>query len=161
VLPNRAEIRYPSRVQLVPVTEDGLRQTEDNLRVRLERITQALRDRPASPRPGEHCPQCDVRPFCDSYWVERSQLPSLPARNQKRPVDLEMLVTGVPTQAGFEASLANDQRVPVVFEEGCQAVFAPIALGERLRVLGAQLDATGAIELKLWTEVFHLAASSG
>src|SRR5207248_926500 len=49
VLPGRAEIRYPSRVQVVPVTEGGLRQTEEDLRGRIERITLSLRDRPASP----------------------------------------------------------------------------------------------------------------
>jgi hypothetical protein len=58
--------------------------------------------------------------------------------------------------AGFEGGLADDRKVPVVFEEGCQGIFGPIASGERLRVLGAQVDATGVIELKQWTEVFHL-----
>jgi CRISPR/Cas system-associated exonuclease Cas4 (RecB family) len=161
VLPGRTEIRYPNRTQVVTLTEDRLRQTEDDLRGRIEKMTHALSDRPASPRPGEYCPQCGVRRFCDSYWADRTRLPSLPARGQKRAIDVEMVVNGVPTPAGFEASLADNRKVPVVFEEGCQAVFAPVAPGERLRVLGVQVDSSGAFELKVWTEVFHLPSSSG
>jgi RecB family exonuclease len=157
VVPGRAEVRYPDRFVSVPIQEAFLVGVEEGLRHRVSAVAMALGSVPAKALLGEHCRHCDVRQFCDRYWVDRSAL--LPARTrgtgQDTPVDVEVTVVGEPSGSGFDALTGDATVFPVVFREDVALVHGPFAKGERLRILGARATEDGGLELKPWTEVFH------
>src|SRR5262249_27221463 len=98
----------------------------------------------APARPGELCRWCDVRQFCDAYWVAPFG----------KGTDVELRVAGEPTATGFPGQ-GSDGELAVVFTADVGRVQGPFRPDERVRILNARIDKR-VVELKAWTEVFHL-----
>jgi hypothetical protein len=154
--PVRAELRYPNRIKAVAVDAAGLDRVERELAERIERLRQELLASPAPARPGEHCPHCPVRSFCDAYWVGRTPGRGTARGAKPRSLDLEVRVAGAPTRTGFDAALSDGRTIRVVYEEGLWDLVGTFTAGGRLRLLGAHAESETAVELKPWTEAFRL-----
>jgi hypothetical protein len=142
--PSHMEVRYPGGVEAQRVDPTRLVDLETNLANRIHAARIALASIQGSAKPGEQCRWCDVRQFCDSYW----------ATPGKEPTDVELRVVGTPTETGFPAQEENGE-LAVVFTADVGRAQGPFRTGERLRVVNARRDNRG-IEVKSWTEVFHL-----
>ncbi len=157
ILPGRAEVRYPDRLIPVSLKEALLVEVEEELRRRVNAVATMLDSTPTQAILGEHCRLCDVRQFCDRYWADRSE--PLTCRSltpgQETYLDVEVTIVGEPSSNGFDAQTGEESVFPVVFRDDVAKVHGLFTKGERLRILGGQALEGGAIELRLWTEVFH------
>jgi hypothetical protein len=158
VIPNRAEVRYPDRFVPVSMEEALLVAVEEELRLRISVVATMLNSFPTQAVLGEYCRHCDVRQFCDRYWADPREFYSDRKRTagQESSLDVEIRVVGEPSSSGFDAQAEEAGVFPVVFQEDVALVHGPFAKGERLRILGGQVLEGGTIELRPWTEVFHL-----
>lgn len=156
-MPGRAEVRYPNRLVSVSLKEALLVEVEEELCQRVSAVATMLSLTPTQAVLGEHCRHCDVRQFCERYWAGRSELS--PGRSHtpglETYLEMEVTVVGEPSSNGFDAQTGGASVFPVVFRDDVALVHGPFAKGERLRILGGQALEGGAIELRLWTEVFH------
>lgn len=146
-IPSRAEVRYPRDAVTCVPNRKGLAALERTLRQRIDMARQGLGETPAPASVGDHCRFCSHRAFCDEVWS------AAPGDVAAGPVDLEVVVCGVPMRHGFEGALANGQTVAVVHERSLS-----ILTGERLRVLGGRWDPEREeLVVTKHTEVFHRA----
>jgi hypothetical protein len=123
--PEKAEVRYPGRIETLALNQGLLAEIEAELTGRIAAAAGALRLVPAEARLGEHCRQCDVRQFCDPYWGATSG--SASARGGKGPVDLEVAIAGEPSASGFDARAAGGEAFPVVLTEDLGRLHGPFA----------------------------------
>ena len=154
-LPNRIEVRYPSKITSFAPTELDLKEVEGELNKEIDLSVQTLSKQPAKPSLGEHCNFCDVRQFCETYWQERKKV--LFDIHENTILDLEIVISEQPGGYGFNANTLAGERVSIVFRRDVLCVHSPFVTGERLRILGALYKfENGEIELKTWSEVFRL-----
>jgi hypothetical protein len=154
--PERAEVRYPGGAKMLPVEPGVLADAEQQLGQRIEAIASTLMNPPGRAQPGDHCRYCDVRQFCENYWAATP--PELPTTksNARRSIDIELTVDGTPGSNGFPARTPNGSPCPVVHASDGSKVHGPFVEGKALRILNARVAESGkALELMLWTEVFH------
>jgi RecB family exonuclease len=157
-LPGRAEIRYPGRIETLALDEELLAYTEEELDERISAASLALRSVPGETRPGEQCGLCDVRQYCQAYWMNtRASLKSLKQGTTKTgQVDLEVTVVTKPSGNGFHARTRDGGILPIVYREELGPIHGLFVEGERLRILRGQVAEDGSsLELHSWTEVFH------
>jgi hypothetical protein len=159
--PVRAETRYPGGTRRLAIEPAGLERWERELRGRIGEAQRLLEARPAAARPGDYCRFCDVRPFCATYWRLLSEAQSAGKGEQARAADAELTVGEQPTEHGFAGRTAQGQPLTVVFEAGLARLQGPFSPGERLRVVRAAAGPEGEVELKPWTEVFHVHPGPG
>lgn len=160
-IPSRLEIRYPSEVIDVASNKTTLEEGERELRRRIETTAAILAKRPADARLGDWCRFCDVRAFCGSYW-ESSTGPRPGARRvsatrdgeSSEATDIEVTVRQVPDEYGFEAFTRDGRNLAVVCQPRSLSLLGPLAVGDRLRIIGATSRSRGELDLRPWTEVF-------
>lgn len=151
-LPASISLRHPRGRAAFPVDTARLVAVEGALAARIEAARDAVAQTPAPARRGEHCVQCDVRPFCDDYWRDLSPIDAQPTTG-RRAVDVAVVVPEAVEPNGFVATVGR-RRLPVVWEHGEDAVRGPFTVGETLRIVGAAMDGE-AVRLTAMTEVFH------
>jgi hypothetical protein len=150
-LPERGEVRYGARVDVVDVDEATL----ERLELRLAAELSCLRDEliaEAPATPGEHCTHCPVRPLCDRYWHE-----SMPGSAW---VDAEILIEGQDA-LGLRGTLLSGQPVRVLLHPMMEALRKELGAGTRTRWLGLRRDEImGTLEATEQTEIFVVEPSS-
>lgn len=151
-LPARMEVRYGSVVEDWAVSEEELAALESDLLTTMAKLQADLGLRPAAASVGPHCAGCPVRQYCAPYWREGS--PEAPVVEGAR-VDVEIVASGAITGAGLVGRDRGGREVTVVFDEELGLFHGPFASGERLRILGAQVERGGVLRLTPATEVFH------
>jgi len=153
-VPARLEVRYMDGVDVLEITEEDLSSCELEMGERISSVGDLLEKIPAEARIHKSCGYCDVRQFCDEYWSDGSAILSL---ETSRPfVDVEFVVTSVPTSNGFEGRTSGGSVIPVTHEAGLEKVHGPFEQGELVRILGGYVSSGGdSVELKIRTEVFH------
>lgn len=150
--PARVEVRYGSVVAEWAVSEEELVALESDLATTMARLRADLALRPAAASLGPHCAGCPVRQYCTPYWQEG--LPEAPVV-EGAWVDMELMASGAITGAGLVGRDRGGREVMVVFDEEVGVFHGPFAPGERLRILGAQVERGGVLRLTQATEVFH------
>ncbi|MFO0608857.1 MAG: PD-(D/E)XK nuclease family protein [Polyangiales bacterium] len=153
-LPVALSLRHPRGQRAFEVSAARLEAIEAALTVRVEATQRAIAETPAPARRGDHCAQCDVRPFCDDYWAA---LPTPDAQTAvgRRGVDVAVQVPGEVEANGFVAG-EGKRRLPLVWEAEGGGAHGPFVAGEVLRIVGARYE-DGAVRLVATTEVFHRA----
>ena len=155
-VPNRIEVRYPGNVASFFPTKLDLKNAEQKLAAEIDLSIKALSIRPAKSLLGDHCIFCDVRQFCERYWLEREKL-LFDSVDANAIVDLEVVVSGHVSDYGFDVIISGREKTCIVFEPGTGCIHGSFASGEHLRILSAlRKHETGEIELKPWTEVFRV-----
>ena len=135
-LPGCAEIQYLETRINVLVTEEALLQIEEDLKEEIAAASAALASRPAEPSLGEHCGYCDVRQFCSLYWEKNYNLESC-----NRYADIEIVVTGDPSDHGFHAVTCSGKPVKVTCSpETGKIQFRSVSVEARLRLIGVRVD---------------------
>ena len=76
-------------------------------------------------------------------------------------VDMEVWINDDPSANGFEGECKNGKNYSIVFRQELERIHGPFFKGDRIRILrGVNPEHSSEIELKAWTEVFHLSESS-
>lgn len=154
-MPSTIEARYPGLAESTSINEQRLLEAENNLAKRIAGFTLQLNFSPAPALVGEHCRYCDVRQFCDDYWLSLSSKSS--TKKKSKAIDIELVVESVPGNNGFNACSLTGVPCSVVYSVDALKVHGPFESGERLRILNAQIsDDASMVELMPWSEVFHL-----
>jgi hypothetical protein len=154
-IPSAIEVRYPSLAESTNIKEQRLLEAEDNLANRIAEFKSQLHSSPAPARVGEHCRYCDVRQFCDDYWLSLSNKSS--TKKKGKANDIELVIESLPGNNGFNACSSTDVPCSVVYSADALKVHGPFESGARLRILNAQISDDGStVELMPWSEVFHL-----
>jgi CRISPR/Cas system-associated exonuclease Cas4 (RecB family) len=152
-LPASVELRYGARVEAWPVSKDELCGLEEDVAARIARHESGLSARPAAASVGPHCAGCSVRQLCSDYWTSQSGTDS---KKDGERVDRQLVVWSSGAKAGFVGRDAQGRELTVVFDDDVAAFFGPFVRGEKLRILGGQLDSeTGALRLTRGSEVFR------
>lgn len=155
-LPAKIEVRYPNDLISKSVTKSELEKIEKDLEDKISVLTSALKSPPAQATKGAHCKYCQVKQFCSKYWEGHIPL-QINSRNANKILEAEVIVIGQPTPYGFEVCLSDKSVVPLVFEQDGNIIHGPFIEGETLRILNGQISENGeTIELKRWSEVYHL-----
>jgi hypothetical protein len=155
-VPNRIEVRYPGNVESFFPTKRDLKNAERELASEIAFSVQALSMKPAKPSLGDHCNFCDVRQFCESYWLDLRKI-SFDDFHSDTMLDLEIVVSEQPSDYGFDARTFDGEGISVVFRRETACIQSPFIAGERIRILGAFYKCeNGEIELKPWSEVFRV-----
>ena len=152
--PSAIEVRYPGLAESTNIKQEQLQEAEKSLSKRIEEFRLQLHSFPAPARVGEHCRYCDVRQFCDDYWL--SVLTQSAAKKKVKSNDIEIVIESETGANGFNARSSSDVPCCVVFSADALKVHGPFTNGTRLRILNAQISDDGStVELKPWSEVFH------
>jgi hypothetical protein len=160
ILPNLLEIRYPGKLVDLKVSEKQLLDAEGELSSRIGALETNLSVAPSKECLGSHCRYCDVRQFCNKYWCQGTG--SLKGKKNKHTEDegigdLEVVIAGEPSNFGFEAVTNTNQKLSITYENNTGQIHGPFENGERLRIIRGVMDSSPlSVELKPWSEVFHL-----
>jgi hypothetical protein len=157
--PFRIEVRYYNSVDPLHVDEESLKQAEQDLNKSIKSSISVLSKMPAEARIGDHCRYCDVRQFCELYW--ESTIDPKKSRENTTSVDMEVRINDDPSANGFEGKGKNGKNYSIVFRQELEKIHGPFFKGDRIRLLrGVNPEHSSEIELKTWTEVFHVSESS-
>lgn len=155
-LPRQIEVCYPHETKSQVISETELRQTENDLKQRLQILRVEMEQTPAPANPGQHCHYCQVKQFCHRYW-ETHQAFKFEKKNAGKIFSDQVTISSSPGVYGFEIKTSAQESIPVVFSQDGTALHGPFAEGETLRVLNAKIDDEGnALEFKSWSEVYHV-----
>ena len=160
ILPNLLEIRYLGKLVDFKVSEKQLLDAEGELSARIGALETNLSVAPSKECLGSHCRYCDVRQFCNKYWCQDTG--SLKGKKNKHAEDegigdLEVVISGEPSNSGFEAVTNASQKLSITYENNTGQIHGPFKSGERLRIIRGVMNSSPlSLELKPWSEVFHL-----
>lgn len=156
-LPVQIEVCYPGETRSQQIYQDQLQELETELNQRLKHLRDELQSAPATASLGTHCTFCQVKQFCHRYWEEHQ--PIIPEKKYaNKSFSGQVTISSQPGIYGFEVETLSHQAVSVVFSQDGTALHGPFVHGETLRILNAKINQDGtAIELKPWSEVYHLA----
>lgn len=154
--PSRVEVRYPGEIVSLAMSEPLLIEVVDELSTRIFKASNSLTNYPAETVCGPHCVCCDVRQFCDHYWQDKN-LGQVNNRVEKIILDIELLVSGEPTNYGFEAMANCGEKISIVYDTSVKKVIGPFRKDDQVRVLrGVYNKDPLSIVLESWTEVFFI-----
>lgn len=153
-IPSRVEVRYPGGTESLVLSASLLTEIEGELSKRISTAANFLSKYPAKINCGDHCNFCDVRQFCNTYWQDKN-LAQIDKNTEKAVIDIELTITGEPTDYGFEAETNKKETVAVVYGSSVRKILGPFNKEDRCRILRASYKKDPlSIELKPWTEVF-------
>lgn len=156
VVPARATAQYLNTSVSWPLTEADLERAEAELEREINLAEKALRQRPAAGKPGAPCRFCPVRARCAEGWAHVDA-----GKSKDGTVDIELELITDPGPSGFLANSRGGQDVSVVHVAALRERLPPLAAGAVVRVVAARgTEKDKMVELKPWTEVFHVASAS-
>jgi len=153
-MPGRIEIQYLTEKINEQVTEAILLDTERGLKLEIDAAAKSLACTPAKASPGDHCGFCDVRQFCDAYWKDGTSM----LRSRSGFADVELLVSGEPSEHGFHAATLAGTAVKITSSSDVGKIqFRGIGKGQRLRMIGVHFDANNSeIQVNASAEVWRM-----
>ncbi len=126
---------YPDESHSWRLSEAQLQALHDELETQLSEFDEIL-SKEAPAQTGEHCHHCDVRAFCNEYWL--SPLPG----------DIQFIVDNSPSQHAIGAG-----ELLVGIHSAHVASVGEINLGDRVRLLRTQTNGEETV-LPVWGELF-------
>ncbi|MBU47799.1 MAG: hypothetical protein CL920_03805 [Deltaproteobacteria bacterium] len=145
VVPARAEIYYLNETRCWGVDVETLITMEDEISIKVAHYLEVVSSVPALSLKNDMCSWCDVRQYCDTYWMDIS--------STKESKDVEVQVQALRGGYGFTGKLVNGEDCAVVYAKDFPGVSFALEEGVFLRITGGQRD-EGDIVLRRWSEVF-------
>ncbi|MBL8622900.1 MAG: PD-(D/E)XK nuclease family protein [Myxococcales bacterium] len=154
--PTRISAQYLHGTESWSVSTSDLLATERALRLELPLLQGMLRERPARAMPSDLCRSCAVRARCDAGWHRAEEAALVDGQG-----DAELLVASPPQPHGFMASADAGRSIAVVHASSVAPLLPALTVGQRIRVLdGGWQEKRTRLEIKPWTEVYHIASPS-
>ena len=149
--PAGVSVQSPDQRITRSVTAQELEGVEQSLESRIGDVQRKLKGTPAAAKVGVICAQCPVKARCDAGWYHhQGQRP----RGTAGTTDLEVTITGVPLESGFECT-SGGRRVSVVYDVSAVGHLTTFKTGMRLRLIDAVArENEDVVEIRAWTEVF-------
>ena len=152
-IPKRVEVRYPHAVDSFLIDDKKIAESEDQLDSEIDFAIMELSSKPANARVGEQCRFCDVRQFCSRFWAQKQGMFKVDHKNIKF-IDVEMIITGSPTQYGFEGKTEHGEELIFTCSRNLPKLHLKLSGGQKIRVLNALVKETELI-ITEQTEIYH------